>query len=163
MDEVNIEVLRRVFKRDFDVVVLKDMKKNQDGQNNGYTLIEIVVTMIVLGILASLAIPRYLTSMERVKSAEGVQILESLLNAQRRYLVEYDTYTSNINDLDIEFSGGTGNFNTPTVSANPNRLAIIVRPKLYQLSIKSDGVISCNDRNNSGTCVKLGCNPQCPQ
>ena len=39
------------------------MKKNN---KNGFTLIELIMVMIILGILAAVAIPRYLETIEKV-------------------------------------------------------------------------------------------------
>ncbi len=115
--------------------------------------------MIVLGVVASLALPNYLLSVERTKASEGAQMLEALLNAQRRHLLEYNDYVegTDINqlDLDIELGPGTGNFEAPAVSKETGRLASIERSNgEYVLYIDSNGVIYCE--NAPDLCPKLG-------
>ena len=136
------------------------MKKGNDS-NQGYTLIEIIVTIIVLGVIVSLAIPNYTMSVEKTKAAEGAQMLEALLNAQRRHLIEYNDYAegTDINqlDLDIEFGPSTGNFEAPAVSKQTTKVASIKRVGQYRLFIDADGKIYCDhEEAPDGICPKLG-------
>ena len=128
--------------------------KKRTYPRNGYTLMEIIITVIILGVIVSLAVPNYTMSVEKTKAAEGAQMLEALLNAQRRYQIEYGVYANDLNNLDIEFTAGTNNFNMPTLSTNPSQLASIERRNGdYILSIDSQGSIVCN---NADLCPKLG-------
>lgn len=63
---------------------------------------EMLIVIIVLGALAGLALPRYGASIEKTKSAEGVQILQSLREAQELYKFEHGDYTDTYADLEIE-------------------------------------------------------------
>ena len=114
--------------------------------NRGYTLTEIMVVMIILGVVVSLALPRYATSVERTKAAEGVQILEALHHAQQIYFLEHNhTYATDPAALDIAISLSQ-NFDAPTVS-NPNNggaIASIQRTNgTYTLTIDTNGTVGC--------------------
>lgn len=123
---------------------------------------EIIIAVVILGIIASLAIPNYAINVEKGKSAEGAQILEALLNAQRRYYLEYNDFEqgTDINqlDLDIELGPGTQNFKAPAVWKKKAQLASIERINgQYILFIDANGVIYCDEEGApEGTCLKLG-------
>ncbi|MBL7197237.1 MAG: prepilin-type N-terminal cleavage/methylation domain-containing protein [Candidatus Omnitrophica bacterium] len=55
----------------------------------GFTLLELVVVVIIIGILAALAIPRYMVTTERARSAEGVLILDGIRKSQMRYYQQW--------------------------------------------------------------------------
>ena len=79
----------------------------------GFTLIELLVVVLIIGILASIAIPQYFKVVERARIAEAESFISSTKQAQERYLARQGSYvTSNagITNLDITFSGTSPNF-----------------------------------------------------
>ncbi len=133
-------------------------------RERGYTLIEIIVTIIILGVLASLALPRYFFSLERMKSAEGVQILTTYLNAHRVYRYEYGQDPGVIEDLDISLSSQSKHFASPALSGRmfPEKQILEIQRNesgtdLYILYINEAGEISCKEQDaDPNTCTKLG-------
>lgn len=121
----------------------------------GFTLTEIIITVIIVGVLASVAIPRFTGSIERVKAAEGVHLLTALLGAQKAFKFENGGYAANLAVLDIDFPTPPSNFASPTAANNANAVASITRTGGYTLSINENGTISCS--NNGGiTCGRAG-------
>jgi type IV pilus assembly protein PilE len=106
---------------------------------------EVMVVMIILGVLATVALPSYSTHIERVRSAEGVQSLTALLSAQKRYQLENSAYSASLANLDIDIAA-SNNFNVPTVANSAGAVASIVRNSgtvPYTLSINDTGTVAC--------------------
>jgi prepilin-type N-terminal cleavage/methylation domain-containing protein len=59
---------------------------------NGFTLTEILVVVLVIGILASVAIPHYFKYIERGKASEAVDFFIALQASQARYQAKYGAY-----------------------------------------------------------------------
>ena len=61
--------------------------------NQGFTLIEILIVIVIIGILASVALPAYQDSIKKSKRADAKGALLSLANAMERYFTTNGTYT----------------------------------------------------------------------
>jgi prepilin-type N-terminal cleavage/methylation domain-containing protein len=117
------------------------------SDRQGFTLVEIIVVVIIIGVLASVAMPSYSIQIEKTRAAEGVQSLTALLAAQKRYQLENGAYeagpTLTLLDVDITASN---NFLAPTISNAAGAVASIVRNSAtipYTLSISDTGVVAC--------------------
>ena len=64
----------------------------------GFTLIELLVVVLIIGILASIAIPQYFKVVEKARVAEAMSLVASIKSAEERYLARGGTYTNNTAD-----------------------------------------------------------------
>jgi len=73
----------------------------------GFTLIELLVVVLIIGILASIAIPQYFKVVEKARVAEAMSLISSIKSAEERYLARGGVYTSDFTQLDISYPGMT--------------------------------------------------------
>jgi len=63
--------------------------------SKGFTLIELMIVVVIIGILAAMAIPRFMRTTTKAKQSEAKQILKQIYTMQRAYRQQYDTYACN--------------------------------------------------------------------
>ena len=68
----------------------------------GFTLVELAVVIIIIGILAAFGVPRFLDSVERSKAGEAFNYMSAVRSAQERYQVRQGTYADDLTKLDIQ-------------------------------------------------------------
>ncbi|MFK5949107.1 MAG: type IV pilin protein [Methylococcales bacterium] len=96
----------------------------------GFTLIELMVVVAIIGILASIAYPSYQDSVTKSRRRDATGALVGLANAMERYYTENNTYT-----------GAAGTVGTPADTGAP-RIFSIKSPidgsdKYYDLKIQA--------------------------
>jgi type IV pilus assembly protein PilA len=58
----------------------------------GFTLVELAVVIVIIGVLAAFGVPQFLKSVERSKAAEAFNYLSAVRSAQERYLAKEGIY-----------------------------------------------------------------------
>ncbi len=81
--------------------MLKQLKKR------GFTLIELMIVVAIIGILAAIAIPNFIRFQARSKQGEAKSNLKSMFTAERSFYQEKDRYSALIDE--IGFSPERGN------------------------------------------------------
>jgi prepilin-type N-terminal cleavage/methylation domain-containing protein len=71
----------------------------------GFTLVELAVVIVIIGVLAAFAVPKFRQAVERAKAGEAFNYLAAIRSSEERYASQEGSYASNIaNDLDINMS-----------------------------------------------------------
>ena len=75
-------------------------------ENNGFTLIELLIVVVIIGILASIAIPKFSSVREKAYYATMKADLKNLASQQELYWQDAYSYTTVTADLDYSLSAG---------------------------------------------------------
>ncbi|MEQ5873997.1 MULTISPECIES: type IV pilin protein [unclassified Pseudoalteromonas] len=67
----------------------------------GFTLIELMIAVAILGIIASIAIPSYFEHVKRTARTEAITSLLDAANKQEQYFVDNREYTTSLSALGV--------------------------------------------------------------
>jgi len=84
------------------------MKETERNSNKlGFTLLELLVVVLIIGILAGIALPQYRLAVDKTKMTQLITFSSSVKQAQQRYYLVKGSYAKNWNDIDISLEGYT--------------------------------------------------------
>lgn len=72
------------------------MPKAKEGERRGFTLIELLIVVVLIGILASIAIPKFSRFRERSYTATVIMDLKNLASQQEIYHGNHYTYAETV-------------------------------------------------------------------
>lgn len=125
----------------------------------GFTLIELLIVMVLVGVLVTIALPKYYVAMERGRAMEGITNLRAasdFINA--RYIMNENTYPD-VNAEGVVKNGVLlGDF-TKSVYFNAPVYSLSGTTALIQIARK-DGNYDLSAQNANGELTGLICTPK---
>ena len=105
----------------------------------GFTLIELIIVIVIVGILSVIAVPVYRGYIEKAIMSEGKTLLGAIGKAELAYHIQHRRFlaiekTGHSADLDVDARGGKyfNSFYTKVTVAAPEEM---LEPKQYKSSI----------------------------
>jgi prepilin-type N-terminal cleavage/methylation domain-containing protein len=89
--------------------------------SKGFTLVEVLIVVIIIGILASIGIPQFADSIEKAKGGEARAGMGHIQTGEKIYYAEKEIYTTNLSDLDINLTQHYWSF---TIVTAPNKFTV---------------------------------------
>ncbi|MCF3107879.1 prepilin-type N-terminal cleavage/methylation domain-containing protein [Niabella sp. CC-SYL272] len=89
-----------------------------------FTLTEVLVVLIIIGILVLLALPSLMPLISKAKSTEAKLQLEHVYTLERSYFFENSVYSNDLNAISFEqqqltTGGGQANYKIEIIDASP--------------------------------------------
>ena len=87
------------------------MKGNEVNAVNktGFTLIEILIVVLIIGLLASIAVPGYRKAVEKSKVADALTTMSAVAKSEHGFYLAKNKYTKDFADLDVSLIDKDGN------------------------------------------------------
>ena len=76
-------------------------------KNTGFTLIELMIVVTVIGILSAIAYPSYRNYITKARRSDAQQLLLDMVNREEQYMLDVRSYTDNPSLLNLRKDGWT--------------------------------------------------------
>jgi type IV pilus assembly protein PilE len=84
--------------------MLRSLHPAASTRRSGFSLVELTIVVVILGVLSMMAVPRYRTVVEQSKASEAFVYLDQIAKGQEMYNARNGEYSDNLNKLDIKAS-----------------------------------------------------------
>ena len=137
--------------------VLKNVIK-KSLNDEGFTLVELIVVVMMIGILSSIAIPQFMSAADKAKQKEASAIVASMVKSATAYNTEYGALPLNMGEMseyarfqkctanDVENEGGAVCKSATPVAVADNDTQFYSTSGHYNISLR---------RTNNNTVLKI--------
>jgi prepilin-type N-terminal cleavage/methylation domain-containing protein len=126
------------------------VRKARAGNEKGFTLIELMIVVAIIGILAAIAIPQFSAYRERAYIASMKADCHSIKIAEEAYFVDNDSYTTTYDNLKTYGCANlsTGNTAAITTTDIEKNFAVQMTSSKTTAKIAYDSTTGVTDTTN---------------
>lgn len=109
----------------------------------GFTLMELMIAVVIVGVLAAIALPSYFAYVQRGNRAQAKQFMGDLANREEQYLLDQRSYTATVGagGLATTSPSETAGYYTFGIAVSPNNdcLGAALPPLGYTITATAIG------------------------
>ncbi|MGZ4689348.1 MAG: type II secretion system protein [Acidimicrobiia bacterium] len=135
--------------------VIAKLRARRDGDESGFTLIELMVVVLIIAILIAIAIPTFLGARQRAQDKAAQSSLRNALTAAKTIYTDQEDYTATVPSAT----------NTALADTEPSltfQTAASNGPKVVAVAAPSTSIIVLGAESKSGKCFFMTDNTQGP-
>jgi type IV pilus assembly protein PilA len=137
-------------------MILK-LRQRMSQDESGFTLVELLVVMLILGILAAIAIPAFLNQREKANDADAKADVNTAMQAMETY--QTDNAGSYVGADVAALRGIEPALNNATLSVTGNGGAGVPTANAYRVTVRADSTARDFSINNNAGTLTYPCAP----
>lgn len=123
-------------------------------KTNGFTLIEVMVVVTIIGILAAIALPSYISHVRQGRRAEAISSLLAVELAQEKWRLSHTSYTNTLSDLGVSGTSENGYYQIGITSGSATATDYIATATAQNDQTKDTGCTTLTLTHSSGSTSK---------
>ena len=97
----------------------QSLRQREFGSQRGFTLVELLIVVAIIGILSSIAIPLFNNMQTRARVAKGQADVRALATAVSVYLAHYGSVPTALGEMTVSGVNNQGTTAGPVIAAIP--------------------------------------------
>jgi type IV pilus assembly protein PilE len=114
--------------------------------NRGFTLVELVMVIAIVGILMAIAIPSYNNSTTKARRVDGQTALMDVMVRQERFYTENNTYTTDLANLPAQAASPEGHYTITAAACGAGIDSCVILTATPGAAQADDGALTLNSR-----------------